>query len=216
MAAIQPTLSFRRKPKASTSVRIYSVDYLFGKFDRRIDGDLAQLRSAPLSRNEVFLAASELRRMRETSRSRKRTGAINGKRVRKGSAVILPDGKLAEVCGATRGLVIVRVRDPRLIGGEVMLVAKEHEVTVPKLACAVALGTLKAGCVEKPSEKKLAACRRNARCPAKPGRRRGRPRGTVNLKPTQSPAVSVPERPPTSGFAAMVEYYSRKAGTQPW
>lgn len=111
-------------------------------------------------------------------RQRRRwTGWIGDEHFWRGRKVVLPTGQVAEVYGILRGQAAVRWPDPHWIEGVRHDVVSVDQLTVYRNPAAVVMGKLKAGCVEQPSERKRAACRRNGAQPVRPGHRpRGRPR----------------------------------------
>ena len=101
-----------------------------------------------------------------------------GQRVRIHQAVLLPDGTEARLVASLKGNVVVCVGDVLRLDESEILRRREHELRLAKNSSAVALGHRKLGQRERPSERKVEACRRNAACPVRPGSRpRGRPRG---------------------------------------
>ncbi len=116
------------------------------------------------------------RRLHLSNRKRPYTGAVDGRRRRKFSLLVLPNGHVGELLGAIRGRVFFRWRDDREIDPVHVGWAWEECVSYFPLPAAQALGKLKAGVKERSSARKAAACRRNGLRPCRPGRRRGRPR----------------------------------------
>lgn len=106
------------------------------------------------------------------------TGYLDNRtRLHKGQLIILPDGRVAEVCAALRGKVGVLWNDPLTVTGQCSGLFKTHELKLYRLPAAVLLGRLKRGVTERKSERKAQSCRRNACKPPRPGSRpRGRPR----------------------------------------
>ena len=125
-----------------------------------------------------------LRRWRERptpKRDRIWTGRFNGRRAYRGQPVILADGSIAYIFGIQRGLAVVWRQAPFVVGEREQFVLRVEQITSYKLPSAVALGRCKAGCVERPSERKRIACRANGSKPVRPGHRpRGRPRKVVS------------------------------------
>lgn len=107
------------------------------------------------------------------------THRLHGQRVRAHQAVLLPDGREGRVVAALRGTVIVCIGDVLRLGQSEILRLREHELRMTRNSSAVALGRKKLGRLERPSQQKAAACRRNGSRPVRPGSRpRGRPRTT--------------------------------------
>ncbi len=157
---------------------------------------------------ELSIAASALRALQGQERQ-KLSGMVNGVRVRRGAKAILADGRMAEIIGARGGNVVVRIRDPRLLSGQSLLVAHQHEVTVVKHACAVALGHAKLGVAVKKSHRKLLSSRENGRRPARPGRKRGRPPGS-SVRASRLPDAQHIAIPQAAGFEALISYYNAR------
>lgn len=188
--------------------------YIHGTPERRLNG-ADDLRSKPLTRDDIALAAATLRRMRLRKRGRS-AGVVHGKRIRLGTQVVLSDGSRAEILDAVRGNILVQVDDPQAVTGYQRLLVKEHEISIVKSGAATALGALKKDCHEIKSPKKLVSCRQNALRPPRPGSRpRGRPR-TVKAAPGNVQDRHLEERPPIGmSFDEAVAFYSRHSSNQP-
>lgn len=110
-------------------------------------------------------------------RRRPWTGFLRGQRIRRLSLVRLPSGEVLSAYSIRRGKVLVVLPDTPQFALRIFDRYNAEQVQRHKLPEAVLMGTLKKGCVERRSLKKLRACRANGRRPVKPGSRpRGRPR----------------------------------------
>ena len=130
-------------------------------------------------RNLASLAAEVMAERRWTKPDKRRvkvTGRVAGRRRRVGSLVQLPDGRVAELKAALRGRAVVAWTDLRRVDPFCLAVCNVDEITPFKLPAARSLGTMKRGKKERPSLRKLRACRRNGRKPCRPGKKRGRPK----------------------------------------
>jgi hypothetical protein len=127
------------------------------------------------AREIISTAAATLGSLPKGQR-RRWTGWIGRDHLWRGQRVILPNGVVAEVYGIVRGLAAVQWPDPLWIEGVRCAVLPVDRLIVYKNPAARLMGKLKSGCVENPSERKAAACRRNGSMPCGPGKRRGRPR----------------------------------------
>lgn len=141
-----------------------------------------QRRTDGPDRHIIHLAAKVLGHLPKTlfggrrNGLRRWTGFVGSERMWVGRKVVLADGSVGRIKQIQRGVAVVRVR---LDGNEwpVALRLPATALRIWKSPSAVLLGGLKRGTKEKPSAKKLAACRQNGKRPAKPGsRKRGRPR----------------------------------------
>jgi hypothetical protein len=109
--------------------------------------------------------------------ARKRTGEISGRRVRLGQTVLLPFGDEARVLFAGRGCTLLEIGDVRLLDDCKIWAARASELRLCKNPSAITLGRKKFGTKERPSSRKVAACRNNGCVPPRPGSRpRGRPK----------------------------------------
>jgi hypothetical protein len=122
------------------------------------------------------MAAFVLGRMPKRGR-RQWTGWIGKQHAWRWRKVIVPDGRVGQVFGCLRGLVIVRLDAPFTIEGFRDQVFAVSKLRIFKTPAAVALGQAKRGVRERKSERKAAAARKNGCLPPRPGSRpRGRPR----------------------------------------
>lgn len=127
------------------------------------------------SMDDAKLAAKRLAAHRWKLRHRL-TGTIGGQRVWQHQTVAMPDGSEARLVFAHRGRVLVSVGDVLSIDESKIIPSRAHEITLISNPSAVVLGRLKRGKLERPSQQKVEACRRNGSRPVRPGsRRRGRP-----------------------------------------
>jgi len=138
---------------------------------------------------EASLAGSALRQLRAQPHPltrRRYTGRIgNGRRGYAGQTVLLPNRTLGRLIAARRGWAAVAHVDPFSVRSSRITYVAAAEISPYKHPAAVALGRLKAGCREKPSDAKARACRRNGRCLPRAGSRaRGRPRSTGSTQVT--------------------------------
>lgn len=156
----------------------------------------------------ITAAAQQLARLPRNTK-RRYTGWVHRRHCKRGQLVIFSDGVVGELIWASRGRVLVHCQDDEE-GDKIdpndfaacqrdyykrlrHFAARERDVQLYKLPSAVVLGALKAGCVERPSERKGAACRANGAMPCRPGRRRGRPRKLESI--TRPPAGHPQTRP---------------------
>ena len=122
---------------------------------------------------------SGYRANRQRRKIRKWTGYLGHReRAWRGRKVILPDGRVAEIYAAIRGLVGLAPQQRTKFRAADLLV-RADQVHVWKHPAAVLLGRAKAGIVERKSVRKARAARLNASLPPRPGSQpRGRPRST--------------------------------------
>ena len=140
---------------------------------------LPETKSAAPTMTEISAAAADL-----AQRRRKRTRIWSGwldphTRVWRGRRIILPDGQLAYAYGCLRKKLVWSFHPDGLHGGFdepfEWGVLPAHCIRVYRDPKARLLGSLKAGVIERKSEAKAHAARRNGLRPTREGRRRGRP-----------------------------------------
>lgn len=124
---------------------------------------------------QVSKAARSLARLTRKKRARRWTGWLGNIHLWRGAQVTLPTGRIAHVYGAIRGNIIV-LKPPEDESFPPLELYQASQVRLLKNSDAVRLGAQKRGKKERKSTKKLLSCRRNGHQPARPGRRRGRPK----------------------------------------
>ena len=143
---------------------------------------LRPLTEAALREAEVYLAASQLRKLRQGAKNRAPrvyTGRVGRRRAWRGMPVILPEGQIGSLILALRGLAVVSWVDPFSVTANRIGCFHVADLTQFRTPAAVLLGSRKKGVKEKPSVKKSRAARTNGCAPPRPGSRpRGRPRAT--------------------------------------
>jgi len=128
------------------------------------------------TKGQISAAARHLASLPRKRRKRW-TGWLHGRHTHWGQLVELPDGRLAPLTWANRGRVLVLNPDSEPDNESFPWVALwERDVKLHRNPAAVALGKLKRGVAERPSEIKAASARKNGSMPCRPGKRRGRPR----------------------------------------
>jgi hypothetical protein len=188
--------------------------------------EIEQLRAEGKRRTAISLAACSLGCRKRGCRERQRqpriwTGMLEGRRrAYRGQPVVLPDDTLGFIYGILRGKAAVWKDSPFIIGEREHMVMDVSDIRRYKLPSAVLVGRQKAGVVEQPSPRKRQSCRKNGCRPCAPGKRRGRPRKTIQST-TQDAHQSLPRTgpmPSTPGamdYQTAVAYYSRPRSPQP-
>jgi hypothetical protein len=155
-----------------------------------------------LDRSTLAASVMGQRRAEMAKVRRPISGVIDGKRRRKFSLLVLPNGQIGELLGCLRGQVFFRWSDLSRIDPVQIGTAPESQVSYYPLPAARALGRLRKGVRERPSARKAASSRRNGARPVRPGSRpRGRPAGARRPLPTSPPDAPKPRSDPYSGSA---------------